>query len=289
MRASLGLDQPPPAATAVPADVARPIRAPSLSVPAPAVVVAAPVPVPVSAAAPGVTRGSTTAASAARVHPATATAAVQLPAKRRASSPLRRVSGAWDVDAQQRNVRPHMARPLSPVLEGSPPPVSGRDAAPLRGGGITHAASISSVAGTLASGHTSVTDGSTVQRSKTFHYVEVVRGKAARAALHGFDCACCRDFYESVNNFPLARMQAVVGPDGARIPILRPATAVAAPMAAAPGHAGAALVRTATAVASRHRAQFSPAHTPEGFWDLGSMPELEDLPMRPFNRHDDNR
>lgn len=83
-----------------------------------------------------------------------------------------------------------------------------------------------------------------------YAYKEVVRGREAREALRGFDCDHCRRFFEMLleNGFGVE----------------------------------AADIRQA---ASRHRHRFSPARTPEGYWELNSLPD--ELPVMPYNPRDE--
>jgi len=84
-----------------------------------------------------------------------------------------------------------------------------------------------------------------------------VRGAAAREALAGFPCDVCRRFYTAFNDRAAARG--------------------APPLSA----------EVLLAAASRHRGHHAPDHTPPGYWDLDadSLPDADDLPVRPRNAH----
>ena len=84
-----------------------------------------------------------------------------------------------------------------------------------------------------------------------FQYQEVVRGKAAREVLNGYQCEECGDFFD-----------AVFGGDGAKF-----------------------YNRCDFVACSRHRARHTPPSTPEGFWNLSFADEQERRSQREAAEH----
>jgi hypothetical protein len=79
-----------------------------------------------------------------------------------------------------------------------------------------------------------------------FQYQEVVRGKAAREGLNGYQCKECGDFFD-----------AVFGGEGAKF-----------------------YNRCDFVSCSRHRARHTPPSTPDGFWNLSFADEQEGRSQR---------
>ncbi|KAI8611363.1 hypothetical protein BC830DRAFT_661694 [Chytriomyces sp. MP71] len=148
--------------------------------------------------------------------------------------------------------------PMVPSTESSGGPRSGKEACGHGGAGDAKSGTEVKAAPSKAD-EKSVSDvkmppkqRNSEQQQPNYKYQEVVRDKLERRKLHGSTCPCCNEFYQAVGHVP---------------PILD----LGQPE---PKVKNAHMNRV-----SRHRAQFVPQDTPDGFWDVGfpSTAKLEEV------------
>ena len=98
-----------------------------------------------------------------------------------------------------------------------------------------------------------------------YRYQEVVRSRDARSKLPGFECQDCRLFYSALQSWGDMR--------GGTVPGAPACGHTSAPGGGGGGGGGGGMTRQqALDAASRHRYQYEPPATPQGYWDIGFTP-----------------